>query len=168
MPSDSNTHIHLFLYRDSDRWGHENRQQTLQIPLGPRHFVQSLKTIQCALVNHCGGNTFKCLFNIDRFFCAGLKIWYSTLRLTERHSLFIGNSPPAIVYINLVTKDNLALVSLEQSMRKASHKWKTLGITRTSLYQELISPAIECLKTFCVVHVVDKHAAVCASIECNT
>lgn len=49
-----------------------------------------------------------------------------------------------------------------------THKGKAFRVTRTSLDQELIPPAVECLKTLRVVHVVDQNAAVGSSIEGNT
>lgn len=35
------------------------------------------------------------------------------------------------------------------------------------LYQELVTPVIQAFKALGVVHVMYKHTAICASVECN-
>jgi len=47
-------------------------------------------------------------------------------------------------------------------------KWKVLWITRSGLYQELITPAVECLERARCRDVIDEYAAVRATVECDT
>lgn len=49
-----------------------------------------------------------------------------------------------------------------------THKREALGVPRTSLDQELIPPAIKCLETLVVVHVVDQDTAVGSPVEGHT
>jgi hypothetical protein len=48
-----------------------------------------------------------------------------------------------------------------------AYEWEVLWIHGTSLYQELIPPAIERFETLGVVDIVDQYAAVCSAIERN-
>jgi hypothetical protein len=50
---------------------------------------------------------------------------------------------------------------------RATHKWEVFRIARASLDQELVPPAVECLETLGVVHVVDQDTAVGSSVEGN-
>lgn len=49
-----------------------------------------------------------------------------------------------------------------------THEWEALGIHRTGLDQEFVSPAVESVETLGVVDVVDEHTAVGTTIESNT
>lgn len=48
-----------------------------------------------------------------------------------------------------------------------THKWEAFRVSRASLDEELVPPAIQCLKALRVIDVVDQNAAVSSSVECD-
>lgn len=50
----------------------------------------------------------------------------------------------------------------------STHKRKVLRVSRASLYQELVSPAIQGIEALRIIDIVHEYAAVGSSIECNT
>ena len=52
-------------------------------------------------------HTFKSLFNVHCLLCTGFEIWYTALRLAERHCSFGRYHPLILLHINLVTKHHL-------------------------------------------------------------
>ena len=73
----------------------------------------------------------------------------------------------ALLHIDLVAYHDLRCVSCcpFQSQEVDPYKWKGLRIHRARLYQELIPPAIQCLKTLGIVHIVYQNAAIRASVK---
>jgi hypothetical protein len=59
----------------------------------------------------------------------------------------------ALFHINLIAKND---------------EGEILGVMRTCLDQELVSPAVQGLERLQAVHVVDEYATVCATVESHT
>lgn len=116
-----------------------------------------------------GEYTFERLFNVDSFLRTGLEIWYTSFRLTECQSSLMRNHSPVLLHIYLVSKDNLDFYEQlrHNAEEDSTHKGKALRITRTGLDQELVSPAVQCLEWFGIVHIVNEYTTICASVECN-
>jgi hypothetical protein len=51
--------------------------------------------------------TFKCLFHINSFLCAGFKVRQFPFGLTERHGALRGDHPFALFHVDLIADDNL-------------------------------------------------------------
>ena len=48
-----------------------------------------------------------------------------------------------------------------------TYEWEALWISRARLDQELVPPAVKCVKALGIIYVIDQHAAVGAPIESN-
>lgn len=48
---------------------------------------------------------------------------------------------------------------------RATNEWEVGRVPRRSLDEEFISPAVQCLETLGIVHVVDQNAAISTSVE---
>jgi hypothetical protein len=75
----------------------------------------------------------------------------------------------ALLHVNLVTNDHLPESEKSPSARcpADTYKWEALRVHWTSLHQELVPPAIQCIEALRVVDIVDEHAAVGAAVEGN-
>ena len=75
----------------------------------------------------------------------------------------------ALLDINLVADNDLHLSAIVHALSQhIAYKWEALRVHGASLDQELVPPAVECIKTLGVVDVVNEHAAVGAAVECDT
>lgn len=69
----------------------------------------------------------------------------------------------------LFPRTTLNCISPRLLLRSSStHKRKVFRISRASLYQELVSPAIQGIETLRIIDIVYEYAAVGSSIECDT
>ena len=48
-----------------------------------------------------------------------------------------------------------------------TYEWEAIRISRRSLYQELVSPAVKRIETLGIVDIVDQYATVGTSVERN-
>jgi len=71
----------------------------------------------------------------------------------ETHWHDVAHLSLALFHVNLIAKND---------------EGEILGVVRTCLDQELVSPAVQSLKRLQAVHVVDQHATVCAAVESHT
>ena len=55
-------------------------------------------------------HTFESLLNVDSLFGARLKVWNSAFRLAECHGSLRGYHSLVLLYIDLISKDNLCLI----------------------------------------------------------
>lgn len=53
-------------------------------------------------------------------------------------------------------------------VKHATYEWEALWIHWAGLHQELVPPAIQCVKALGVIDIVYQHAAIGASVEGNT
>lgn len=138
--------------------------------------------------------TLKCLVNIDGLLCTRLKVWDVAFGLAECHGS-LGRNLRACCVSHLRTRISkhghqslpLACSPPHQScfqgrpvdVQSANHskpqccrnshtyKRKVGWISRRSLDQKLVSPAVQGLETLGVVDVVHQDAAVGSSVECD-
>jgi hypothetical protein len=52
--------------------------------------------------------------------------------------------------------------------QQETYEWEALRVHGASLDQKFVPPAVECVETLGVVDVVYEHAAVGATVECDT
>lgn len=72
----------------------------------------------------------------------------------------------ALLDIDLVADYDLLAISLVlPNPLIFTYEWERLGVHWASLDQELVSPAVQCVETLRVVHVVYEHAAVGAAVK---
>lgn len=77
--------------------------------------------------------------------------------------------PLALLDIDLVANYDLYLLAGRHTLSQhVTYEWEALRVHGASLDQELVPPAVECIKTLGVVDVVHEHAAVGAAVECDT
>jgi len=72
---------------------------------------------------------------------------------SELHCHDVAHLSLALFHVNLIAKND---------------EGEILGVMRTCLDQELVSPAVQSLKRLQAVHVVDQYATVCATVEGHT
>lgn len=72
----------------------------------------------------------------------------------------------AFLDVNLVANYDLSTSApVVSSICLSTYEWEALRIHRARLYQELVSPAVQCIETLGVVDVVYEHAAVGAAVK---
>lgn len=121
------------------------------------------------------GITFERLLDIDSFLCTCFEVWNVPLRLAKRHGSFRRDHSFVLFHIDLVSNNNLfennqLRISQQRTDTRicfSTYKWETLRVTRAGLDEELVTPAVKCLETLRVIHIVDKNTAVGTSIECD-
>lgn len=74
------------------------------------------------------GNSLECLLDVNSLLCRGFKVWNIALGLAPSHCALLGYLSLVLLNINLVAQYN---------------KREGFWVTRRSLNEELIPPAIE-------------------------
>ena len=98
------------------------------------------------------GDRLESLFNVDGFLGRGLEIGDVALRLAPGVGT-LGRDDTSVLHIDLVSQHD---------------EGEILGISRRSLDQELLTPAIQVFEGFGHVHVEHQHAAVRTTVESHT
>jgi hypothetical protein len=76
--------------------------------------------------------------------------------------------PFALLDIDLVADNDLPKsVPCLPNLDISTYEWEALRVHGASLHQKLVPPAVQCIETLRVVHVVHEHAAVGAAVEGN-
>lgn len=128
-----------------------------------------------------GTQTFESLFNVHGLLRTCFKIRDTTLWLTKCHRSLGRYHPLVFLNVDFVAKHDLEtikwlrwLIQLRwmrnRSYLKKEHtyEWKILRVSWTGLYQELISPTIQGIKTFWVIDIIYQYAAVGAPVKRNS
>jgi len=190
--SKSSTHIHPGHSRYECWWGLRSLHWILLILLVAEHFLQWLtySLVSMASFRKCWrvSLTFERLLYIYGFFRARLEVWNSSLGLAEGHGtlrwyLWTQSASYHSWYEELQlttllfsstsillpsTTCSRVLAPRSPKSNVSTYERKVVRISGRSLDQEFISPAIERIETLRVIDIVDKHAAVGASVERNT
>lgn len=97
-------------------------------------------------------NDLKGLLDVDALLCAGLEVGHLSATLAIGVGSLLSNHSSIFAQVNLVPQHN---------------KREAFRVTRAGLDQEFVTPGIEVLKRLCRVDIIDQHAAVGASVECD-
>jgi len=93
--------------------------------------------------------TLKGLLYINSLLCTRLEVWNPAFRLAERHRTFRGNLHISLAIVFTISQDNTnhSLVLLYIDLIPQYNKRKAIWVSRRSLDQELVSPAIKRIET---------------------
>lgn len=96
------------------------------------------------------GDCLECLLDVDGLLGARLKVRNVTFTLAPCHGPLLRHHPLGLFDVNLVAQHD---------------EGEVLGIMRTGLDQELVSPGVERLKRLGTVNVVYQHAAIGTAVK---
>jgi len=98
------------------------------------------------------GDGLESLLDIDGLLGRSLEEGDITLGCTPLLKTLGGNNT-SVLHIDLVANDN---------------EWETIRVTRSSLDQELITPAVQVVECLCNINIKHEHTAICTTVESNT
>jgi hypothetical protein len=112
-----------------------------------KQFTTIILLLKCIL-----GNGLESLLDVNGFLGRSLEVWDVALALAPSGSSLGGHNTLSLE-IDLVTQNN---------------EWEVIGISWSSLDQELITPAIQILESLGNIDIEDQDTAISSSVESNT
>ena len=120
------------------------------------------------------GNGLECLLDVDSLLRRRLEVGDVALGLAPGHSAFLGDLQcgrrlrGGATRTQGVWRAYLTLALLHINLVPENNEGEVLRVVWACLNEELVPPAVECLKGLGAVDVVDEYAAVRATVEGNT